>query len=39
MGNTVPLALIRDVFYYNGKKFLLAGGEEQCGLKISQLLY
>ena len=37
MGNTAPLALLRAVFYYNGKKFLLRGGAEHRGLKFSQL--
>ena len=37
MGTTSPLALLRAVFYYNGKKFLLRGGAEHRGLKFSQL--
>lgn len=37
MGTNAPLALLRAVFYYNGKKFLLRGGAEHRGLKFSQL--
>ena len=37
MGITSPLALLRAVFYYNGKKFLLRGGAEHHGLKFSLL--
>lgn len=32
-----PKSLLRAVFYLNGKKFCLRGGEEQRNLKISQL--
>ena len=32
-----PLALLRAVFFYNGKNFCLRGGKEQRELKFSQL--
>ena len=32
-----PLALLRSVFYYNGKVFYLRGGDEHRQLKFSQL--
>ena len=33
---TTPKALLRAVFYYNGKNFCLRGGAEHRGLRISQ---
>ena len=38
IGDHDPLALQRAVFFYVGKTFCLRGGQEQCGLKPSQLL-
>ena len=37
LGTSTPLALLRSVFYYNGKIFCLRGGEEHRQLKFSQL--
>ena len=37
IGDHNPLALQRAVYYYVGKVFCLRGGEEQRGLKLSQL--
>lgn len=36
LGHNSPLALIRAVFYLNGKNFCLRGGKEHCELKLSQ---
>ena len=38
LGDHSPLALQRAVFFYVGKVFCLRGGEEQRGLKTSQLV-
>ena len=32
-----PIGLLRSTFFYNGKSFCLRGGQEQCGLKLSQI--
>ena len=32
-----PIGLLRPVFFYNGKSFCLRGGQEQRGLKLSQI--
>ena len=32
-----PIGLLRSVFFYNGKSFCLREGQEQCGLKLSQI--
>ena len=32
-----PIGLLRSVFFYNGKSFCLRGGQEQRGLKLSQI--
>ena len=37
IGDHSPLALQRAVFYYCGEVFCLRGGQEQRGLKLSQL--
>ena len=37
LGSESPQALLNAVFFYNGKNFLLRGGEEHRNLKISQL--
>ena len=37
MGNGSPEALLRAVFFYNGKNFCLRGGEEHRNLRLSQL--
>ena len=37
LGTSTPLALLRSVFYYDGKVFCLRGGDEQRQLKFSQL--
>ena len=37
LGTSTPLALLRSVFYYNGKVFCLRGGDEHRQLKLSQL--
>lgn len=37
LGSDNPNSLLRAVFYLNGRKFCLRGGEEQRNLKISQL--
>ena len=36
LGTHNPLSLFCAVFFYNGKKFCLRGGEEHRSLKISQ---
>ena len=37
LGTSTPLALLRSVFYYNGKVFCFRGGDEHRQLKFSQL--
>jgi len=37
LGTSTPLALLRSVFYYNGKVLCLHGGDEHRQLKFSQL--
>ena len=37
LGTSTPLALLRSVFYYNGKVLCLRGGDEHRQLKFSQL--
>ena len=37
MGNGSPEALLRAVFFYNGKNVCLRGGEEHRNLRLSQL--
>ena len=37
LGTRNPLSLLSAVFFYNGKKSCLRGGEEHCSLKILQL--
>ncbi|XP_011403268.1 PREDICTED: uncharacterized protein KIAA1958-like [Amphimedon queenslandica] len=37
LNTTIPLGLLRAVFFYNGKCFCLRGGQEHRDLKLSQL--
>ena len=34
---TIPIGLLRAVFFYNEKNFCLRGRQEQCNLKLSQV--
>ena len=34
---STPIGLLRSVFFYNGKSFCLREGQEQRGLKLSQI--
>ena len=37
LNDSTPRGLLRAVFYYNGKNFILRGGQEHRDLKLSQL--